>query len=284
MPQTYQSPLTPLAFVAYIKMQQDQFRPPPYDWQTPDSDWLFNGQMLLVGAHNWYARRTIMVPHVVLSWPGQTFELRAHVVNLRVDVDWQANTTTLSIGTENYADWYYYAKLWTKVLPNAEQGRPWDTGKIYLTDRVGQAPAWFRAYRPVQPDAAALQMWKGGALPKGPLGPTIVENHAAASEYGIPGQTPPAVHVLQQRAKATERVHTDYGHVTRNAAFASAAQQWENLSQPDRNAWNAAGKALRPKIPGYALWTRIITAKRLDQIPALAARAGVTLVPPTLET
>lgn len=266
MPETLQHPLTPLTATITVTIPPRPTAPPG----TPPLAATFTAQMALGGPHLWYANQPFTGSGTILSC--------IHAL------DWPTNTAQHFIGVWTDSP-HHHAPNFSWQTPINDSNQPYDTGPLSANSNnsaPGTATARFRrhvsAIHPFAPMFAASPAARGRVDGQ-------IFHHSPWWEYGaIPGTTPPDGHTTRLRDNADGRIHTNPGHVHRMAAFASAAQQWQNLDQDARDAWNAAGKALRPKIPGYALWTRIITAKRLDQIPALAARAGVTLVPPSLET
>lgn len=220
---------------------------------------------------------------------------RRTTARMRVDIalDWEADNINIALYTEFEDEGFWEQNDFAATTKGCERGSPWFLNWTTLNPTVGKGQGKITAWRPVpgtpiskipppfQPQSL-LKNFTPGAPLKGPFGNQTLSSKPTYPAGAIPGITPATGSTPILRAQATGRVHTDQGHVRSQATFATAATQWQALTEQERQAWNAAGRTCKPPLSGIALWTQITHTKRLDRIPTLEARTGLTLPKPTL--
>jgi hypothetical protein len=203
-------------------------------------------------------------------------------IGLAVQLVWDTATTILTAAFYSSNPSLYDANETAEIrLGPCDSVSPWDTLTHTWTLPNGQAYGTVHAFRSLFLPYTMLPLLAHLSGLAGPIGSYTIHHAPKYPAGAIPGVTPPTHHVTIMRARAP-RTYTDPGHIAANEAFTTAADQWKALDEEARQAWTAAGKTCKPPIPGYALWTQIIKTKRLDRIPTLQTRTGISLTPPTL--
>lgn len=267
MPERAQEPLTPIDLELTANFAPAPDAPPG----TPTITFTVRQTMAYSGTHSWLA-------YVYAPGPNPNGLMCYTGLNL----DWPLQRTLINIGPYSSNPSLYPGDTNAVLeLGPCDSTSPWDTLTHAWSGQNGTAYGTFRAFRPVFTPYTMLPLLAGLSGLAGPIGSYTIHHAPQYPAGAIPGVTPPTHHVTIMRARAA-RTYTDPGHIAANDAFTTAADQWKALDEEARQAWTAAGKTCKPPIPGYALWTQIIKTKRLDRIPTLQTRTGISLTPPTV--
>ena len=293
MPQVPQEELTPLyAILKMYIIPADQ--PPIYSGKHIPNQFIHQADDMLYDLEDrwkWYPSEEI--DDIGALFGFYWYRRTTARMTVTIQLDWTADTIDLFVQTAFDDEGFWEQNDFHTIVNGCERGSPWFLDWTAVNPSVGAHQCDITAWRPVpgtpiskipppfQPQSL-LKNFTPGAPLKGPFGNQTLSSKPTYPPGAIPGTTPATGSTPILRAQATGRVHTDQGHVRSQATFATAATQWQALTEQERQAWNAAGRTCKPPLSGIALWTQITHTKRLDRIPTLEARTGLTLPRPTL--